>query len=142
MFDYKYRMTLARQTTFDDMGMPLSEVTFCVLDLETTGGSPQQCEITEMGGARYRLGQEIGSFQTLVNPGSPIPPFITILTGITQAMVVEAPQVDAALPAFLEFIGDAVVVGHNIRFDMSFLAAAARRLGYPPLTNRTVDTVA
>lgn len=123
-------------------GDALSEVTFCVLDLETTGGSAQQCEITEMGAARYRLGEEIASFQTLVNPGSPIPPFITVLTGITQAMVIEAPRVDAALPAFLEFIGDAVVVGHNIRFDLSFLSSAARRLGYPPLSNRTVDTVA
>ena len=118
-------MTLARQTSFEDMGLPLSEVTFCVLDLETTGGSAAQCEITEIGGARYRLGEELGSFQTLVNPGSPIPPFITVLTGITQAMVVEAPPVETALPAFLEFIGDAVIVGHNIRFDMSFLSAAA-----------------
>jgi len=134
-------MTLARQTSFEDMGMPLSEVTFCVLDLETTGGSAAQCEITEIGGARYRLGEELGSFQTLVNPGSPIPPFITVLTGITQAMVVEAPSVETALPSFLEFIGDAVIVGHNIRFDMAFLSTAARRLGYPPLTNRTVDTV-
>ncbi|HJR93320.1 MAG TPA: DEDD exonuclease domain-containing protein [Acidimicrobiia bacterium] len=134
-------MTLARQASFDDMGMPLSEVTFCVLDLETTGSSAAQCEITEIGGARYRMGEEVGVFQTLVNPGSPIPPFITILTGITQTMVTKAPSVDAALPAFLEFIGDAVIVGHNIRFDMSFLSAAARRLGYAPLTNRTVDTV-
>lgn len=135
-------MTLARQTSFDDMGLPLSEVTFCVLDLETTGGSAAQCEITEIGAARYRMGEEVASFQTLVNPGSPIPPFITVLTGITQSMVVEAPPVEAALPALVEFIGDAVVVGHNLRFDLSFISAAARRLGYPPLENRTVDTVA
>lgn len=135
-------MEAAFQTSFDDMGMPLSEVTFCVLDLETTGGSPASCEITEVGGARYRLGEELGSFQTLVNPGTAIPPFITVLTGITQAMVVRAPPLDAVLPAFLEFIGDAVVVGHNLRFDVSFLDAAARRLGYPPVRNRAVDTVA
>ena len=65
---------------------------------------------------------------------------ITILTGITQTMVTTAPKVDAALPALLEFVGDAVIVGHNIRFDMSFLNAAADRLGYDKLTNRTVDT--
>lgn len=135
-------MILARQASFDDMGPPLSEVTFCVLDLETTGGSAADCEITEIGAARYRMGDEIGVFQTLVNPGSPIPPFITILTGITQTMVVEAPRIDAALPALLEFIGNAVVVGHNLRFDMSFIGAAAQRLGYPRPDNRTLDTVA
>lgn len=135
-------MTLAHQTCFDDLGLPLSEVTFCVLDLETTGGSAASCEITEIGAAKYRFGVEIAAFQTLVNPGAPIPPFITILTGITQAMVVEAPRVEAALPALLEFIGDSVVVGHNLRFDLSFIHAAALRLGYGRLPNRTLDTVA
>lgn len=130
------------QTSFDDMGVPLSEVTFVVVDLETTGGSAATCEITEIGAAKYRGGEEIGSFQTLVNPGTAIPPFITLLTGITQSMTVEAPSVDAALPALLEFIGDAVVVGHNLRFDLSFLHAAANALGYERLPNRTLDTVA
>ena len=135
-------MTVAYQATFDDLGTPLSDVTFCVLDLETTGGSAASCEITEVGAARYRMGEELGSFQTLVNPGVPMPPFITVLTGITQTMVVEAPPIESVLPAFIEFIGDAVVVGHNLRFDLSFLDAAARRLGYPPVSNRTLDTVA
>lgn len=134
-------MTLAHQTSFDEMGMPLSEVTFCVLDLETTGGSAAECDITEIGAAKYRMGEELGSFQTLVNPGVAIPPFITVLTGITQAMVVAAPPVESALPALLEFIGDSVVVGHNLRFDLSFIGAASRRLGYAPLRNATVDTV-
>ncbi|HSJ34670.1 MAG TPA: DEDD exonuclease domain-containing protein [Acidimicrobiia bacterium] len=135
-------MTIAYQPSFDDLGMPLSEVTFCVLDLETTGGSAATCEITEVGAARYRMGEELGAFQTLVNPGVALPPFITVLTGITQAMVVEAPRIEAVLPALIEFIGDAVVVGHNLRFDLSFLDAAARRLGYPKVSNRTLDTVA
>lgn len=135
-------MTLARQASFDDLGTPLSEVTFCVLDIETTGGSAKTCQITEIGGAKYRMGEELASFQTLVDPGAAIPPSITFLTGITQTMVIEAPPIEAALPAFLEFISDAVIVGHNIRFDMSFLNAAAQRLGYPRLENRTLDTVA
>ncbi len=130
------------QTSFDDLGVPLSEVTFVVVDLETTGGSAASCEITEIGAAKYRGGEEIGSFQTLVNPGTAIPPFITLLTGITETMVVQAPSVDAALPALLEFMGDAVVVGHNLRFDLSFLNAAASQLGYARLPNRTLDTVA
>lgn len=135
-------MPVAFQPSFDDLGVPLSEVTFCVLDLETTGGSAATCEITEVGAARYRMGEELGSLQTLVNPGVALPPFITVLTGITQAMVVEAPPVEAVLPTLLEFVGDAVVVGHNLRFDLSFLDAAARRLGYPAVSNRTLDTVA
>jgi DNA polymerase-3 subunit epsilon len=128
------------QPSFDDLSTPLFDVTFCVLDLETTGGSPRDCAITEIGAVKYRGGELLGTFQTLVDPGLPIPPSITILTGITEAMVVQAPDIAAALPSFLEFIGDAVIVGHNIRFDMSFLNAAAARLGYAGLGNDTVDT--
>lgn len=133
-------MTLARQRSFDDLGAPLIEVPFCVLDLETTGGSPASCEITEVGAVRYLGGAPEASFQSLVNPGAAIPPFITVLTGITHAMVIEAPTIDEVLPALLEFVGDAVIVGHNVRFDLSFLNAAAERLGYGRLPNRSVDT--
>ena len=65
-----------------------------------------------------------------------------VLTGITQAMVVEAPRIAEALPSLFEFIDDAVVVGHNVRFDLSFINAAAERLGYGQLPDRSVDTVA
>ncbi len=130
------------QRSFDDMGAPLAEVPFCVLDLETTGGSAADCAITEIGAVRFRAGAPDGTFHTLVNPGMEIPPYITVLTGITQAMVVEAPAIDEALPTLLEFIGDAVVVGHNVSFDMRFLDAAAQRLGYGRLGNRSVDTLA
>jgi len=130
------------QPSFDDLSSPLFDVTFCVLDLETTGGSPASCEITEIGAVKYRGGDLVGSFQTLVDPGLEIPPSITILTGITQAMVIDAPDIAATLPAFLEFIGDSVIVGHNVRFDLSFLNAAAVRLGYEKLGQRSVDTAA
>jgi len=131
-----------RQQTFDDMGAPLHEVPFCVLDLETTGATAASCEITEIGAVKYVGGELVGTFQTLVNPGVPIPPMITVLTGITHFMLVEAPRIDEALPTFLEFIGDAVIVGHNVRFDISFLNAAAIRLGYGKLPNRSADTYA
>jgi DNA polymerase-3 subunit epsilon len=130
------------QRSFDDLGAPLFEVPFCVLDLETTGATAADCEITEIGAVKYVAGELVGTFQTLVNPGVEIPPMITVLTGITQLMVVEAPKIGEALPAFLEFIGGAVVVGHNVRFDLSFLNAAALRLGYGRLPNRSADTVA
>ncbi len=133
---------LGVQRTFDDLGAPLYEVPFCVLDLETTGATANECEITEIGAVKYRGGELVATFQTLVNPGVPIPPTITVLTGITHLMVVDAPPIAEALPSFLEFIGDSVIVGHNVRFDMSFLDAAADRLGYGKLANRTADTVA
>ncbi len=135
-----------RQLTLDDLGTPLYDVTFCVLDLETTGGSPLTCSITEIGAVKYRAGELVGSFATLVNPGTGIPPFITILTGITEQMVVAAPPIESALPPFLEFCRGTVIVGHNVRFDLSFLDSACRRLDYPlvgaePGGRRHVDTV-
>ena len=134
-------MTLAGQRSFTELGTPLSDVPFCVLDLETTGVAPDSCEITEIGALAYRGGVEVGRFQTLVNPGLPIPPTVTVMTGITQSMVVDAPRIEEVLPSFLEFLSDAVIVGHNVRFDISFLNAAALRLGYGRLANRSADTM-
>lgn len=134
-------MAVPIQRTFDDLGTPLHEVAFCILDLETTGGSPATCEITEVGAVKYVGGELVGTFDTLVNPGAPIPPTITVLTGITQSMVVDAPMIGEVLPSLLEFIGTAVIVGHNVRFDMSFLNSAALRLGYGKLANPTSDTL-
>lgn len=128
------------QATFDDLGTPLHDVTFVVFDLETTGGSPTDDAITEIGAVKYRGGEVIGEFATLVNPGREIPPFITVLTGITHAMVVEAPRIEQVLPAFLEFVGDAVLVAHNARFDLGFTRAACDRFGYPRPANHVVDT--
>jgi len=133
---------VAIQRSFDDLGRPLAEVTFAVLDLETTGGSPASCEITEVGVVKVRGGDVLGTFQTLVNPGVPVPPSITFLTGITDVMVVPAPRIEDVLEPLVRFIGDAVIVGHNVRFDLGFLAAAADRHGWPRLNNTVVDTCA
>jgi DNA polymerase-3 subunit epsilon len=130
------------QRSFDDLGTPLAEVTFVVVDLETTGGSPATSAITEIGAVKLRGGECLGTLQTLVNPGLAIPPEITYLTGITQAMVLPAPRIDSVLPSFLEFCRDAVVVGHNVRFDLSFLNAALLAAARPRLANRSVDTCA
>jgi len=131
-----------RQRSFDDLGRPLAEVTFVVLDLETTGTSPATCAITEVGAVKVRGGEVLGTFQTLVNPGLPIPPSITVLTGITHAMVVPAPPVGAVLEPFTGFVGDAVIVGHNVAFDLRFLRAAMDEHGYPRFANTVVDTCA
>ena len=134
-------MTVLGQRSFDEMGAALSDVPFCVLDLETTGVAPDTCEITEIGAVRYAGGVEVGRFHTLVNPRAPIPPTVTVMTGITQAMVIDAPLIEEALPSFREFLGDAVIVGHNVRFDIAFLNAASLRLGYGRLPNRSTDTL-
>lgn len=132
------------QRSLDDCGVPLSQVTFVVIDLETTGGSPGVDAITEIGAVKLRGGVRLGTFQTLVNPGVPIPPQITWLTGITEAMSAPAPAIAAVLPAFFEYVGpvadDVVIVGHNVRFDLGFLRAAAEEHGYPRLGFRFVDT--
>jgi DNA polymerase III subunit epsilon len=117
-----------------DADTPLRDVTFCVIDLETTGGSPRTCAITEVGAVRYRGGERVGTFHTLVNPGEPIPRFITHLTGLDDLDVLHAPPIESVLPSLLEFLRDGVFVAHNAQFDFGFVKAAARRLGYedPP----------
>jgi DNA polymerase-3 subunit epsilon len=135
-------MATTGQRSFDDLGTPLHDVTFCVIDLETTGGSALDCGITEIGAVKLRGGEVLGTFQTMVNPGRAIPPSITVLTGITETMVLPAPRIEEVLPALLEFIGGSVIVGHNIRFDIGFLAAALNRAGYPLLGNLAIDTCA
>ena len=129
------------QATFDDLGTPLSDVTFVVVDLETTGGSPQDSAITEIGAVKVRGGVVLGEFQTLVNPHLPIPPFIQALTGITTAMVAEAPPIEAALPAFLEFARGSVLVAHNAGFDVGFLKVAASQQGIEWPRHAVLDTV-
>lgn len=131
----------ALQPTLADIGTPLSQVTFVVLDLETTGGSPAAAAITEIGAVKVRGGEVLGEFQTLVDPGTEIPPFIATLTGITTAMVHGAPTIEQVLPSFLEFVHGAVLVAHNAPFDIGFLKAAARQTGHPWPGNEVLDTV-
>ncbi len=132
------------QATFDDIGQPLSQTTFVVVDLETTGASPSiGAGITEIGAVKIRGGEIIGEFQTLVNPGGSIPAFITVLTGITDAMVISAPPIEEAFPTFLEFLGsenETILVAHNAPFDVGFLKAAAANQNYKWPHYRVVDT--
>ncbi len=128
------------QRSFEDLGTALSEVTFCVLDLETTGGSPATCAITEVGALKVCRGEVIGTLQTLVDPGQPVPAFIRLLTGLSEEQLEGAPSIEQVLPSLLEFVGDSVIVAHNARFDIGFINAALRRGDYPLLSNRVIDT--
>ena len=112
------------QLSLDDLGTPLCDVTFVVVDLETTGGKPVDAGITEIGAVKVRGGEVIGEYQTFANPGVPIPPFIAALTGITDRMLAGAPSVTAAVAGFWEFARGAVLVAHNAPYDMSFLRGA------------------
>lgn len=126
----------------DPLAVDLSRVTFVVLDLETTGGAPDGAGITEVGAVKVRGGEPLGEFATLVNPGTGIPPFITVLTGITHAMVAQAPPIEQVLPSLLEFLGSAVLVAHNAPYDVGFLKAACATHGYRWPRPVVVDTVA
>lgn len=135
------------QLTLDDLlhdplAVQLSSVTFVVVDLETTGRAADGTGITEIGAVKVRGGEPHGEFATLVNPGERIPPYITVLTGITEAMVAPAPMIDSVLPAFLEFARGAVLVAHNAPFDVGHLKAACARHGYPWPAPRVLDTAA
>jgi DNA polymerase-3 subunit epsilon len=112
------------QLTLDELDEPLRATTFVVVDLETTGGAAGADSITEVGAVKVRGGAVIGEFATLVDPGTAISPFITVLTGITNAMVLNAPTIASVLPAFLEFAAGSVLVAHNAPFDVGFLKAA------------------
>ena len=123
------------------LSLPLQDVYFCVLDLETTGSSAKNGGITEIGAVKYVGGEEVARFNTLINPGDAIPPYIVLLTGITDTMVHNAPPIEEVLPELLEFIGTSVLVAHNARFDVGFINAALIEHGRETLNNLVIDTV-
>lgn len=133
------------QLSFDELDQereaPLRTVTFVVFDLETTGGSAERDAITEIGAVKVRGGEVLGEFSTLVNPGREIPPAVQSITGITDAMVADAPGAESVVPAFLEFAAGAVLVAHNAPFDTGFLRANCARLGLDWPKPRSVCTV-
>lgn len=122
------------------LAAPLPDVTFGVVDLETTGTIPGWCRIIEVAAARFRGGECLGSFQTLVGPGCAVPPAVEALTGISGAALRPAPSIAEVLAPLLAFLGDAVLVGHHLEFDVAFLDAALVAAGRPPLRRLGVDT--
>jgi DNA polymerase III subunit epsilon len=129
------------QRSLDDLGTPLSDVTFCVLDIETTGSDREADLITEIGMVKMRGGECLGTLHSLINPGRAIPAMITVLTGISEAMVVRAPPIEAVLPSMIEFMSGTVLVGHNVGFDAAFINAALARRGDSTLSHTIIDTL-
>jgi DNA polymerase-3 subunit epsilon len=128
------------QLTTDGLGTPLSDATYVVVDLETTGGAAVDAGITEIGAVKIRGGEVIGEFATLVNPGISIPPFVAALTGITDSLVATAPRLSLALPSFLEFMRGSILIAHNAPYDIGFLKGACAKLGYTWPAPHVLDT--
>ena len=128
-------------SVFGKVNARFSEDTFIIFDIETTGLSPNSCGITEIGAVKIERGEIKEEFSTFVNPGMPIPPGITDLTGITDEMVRDAPKIKEALKKFLDFAGDYMLVAHNASFDIGFIKKNAADCKYA-FTNPYLDTLA
>ena len=113
---------------------------YVLLDLETTGGNPVNCRVTEIAAVRFENGQEVARWSSLVNPGTSIPALIQNLTGISNAMVADAPSFDEVAPQLLKLLDGAVLVAHNVRFDHGFLLNEFARMD-TPLRVKTLCTV-
>jgi DNA polymerase-3 subunit epsilon len=120
----------------------LTRLEYVIVDVETTGWSPEQARITEIGAVRMRAGQVLGEFSTLVDPAMPVPPDIEALTGISNQMVAAAPRPEEVMPAWLQFAQGSVLTAHNAPFDLGFLTAAAGACGLPWPDFAVLDTVA
>ena len=120
---------------------PLHDVTFVVVDLETTGFTPGASAITEVGAVKVRGGEVLGEFQTLVAATEPVPPVVAELTGITEGMLAGAPPLPPVLASFLEFRAGGVLVAHNAPYDLGFLRTACAELDRDWPECDVVDTV-
>jgi DNA polymerase III subunit alpha, Gram-positive type len=114
--------------------------TFTIIDIETTGLSKHRDKITEIAAARIENGQITEYFQTLINPKTEIPRFITNLTGIDNELVKNAPTIDQVLPNFVDFLGEDIFVAHNATFDFGFLEHNCLKHHNHKLTNKKLCT--
>jgi DNA polymerase-3 subunit epsilon len=130
-----------RFTTFDQ-DRPLAEYEFCVVDTELTGLAPASDEIVSIGAVRIRdLSITADSFYTLVAPRGPVPKAATMIHRLTPDMLCGAPRLREAFPAFLRFCDGALLVGHNVGLDLSFLNRAARAILGGRLRTPCIDTM-
>lgn len=129
------------QIVYQEQDRELASDTYVIFDIETTGLSVENNTIIELAGVKMKEGQIIDRFESFVNPHEEIPANITKLTGITNDMVADAPELNEVIQKFLAFVGDAVLVAHNARFDMGFLQASCKKLNMNPVTNPYIDTL-
>lgn len=122
------------------MSLPLD---FVVLDVETTGLDPTKGdEVIEIAAQKIHGRDVVGEFVSLVKTTKPIPAEATKIHGITQADIdAEGKDVADVVPELVTFIGDTVIIGHNVKFDLGFINEHLKRLNLPPLTNQSIDTL-
>lgn len=113
---------------------------FIAIDLETTGLNPKVDRIIEIGAIKFVKGKTVDTFVSFVNPGKPIPPNISELTGITDEAVAAAPAFSEIMDGLLEFIGHLYLCGHQVEFDYNFLNAEIKRAGGEKIRNLLLDT--
>lgn len=121
--------------------MTIDRATFVIVDTETTGSRAGEDRLIEVGAAKLVGGEVVETFQQLVNPGQHVPLRITRLTGISTAMVYDQPPASEVMPRFVDFLGDGILVAHNLPFDARFLDVALAEAGLPPLQNASLDTL-
>lgn len=114
---------------------------YCVIDIETTGFDSFFDEIIELGAIKVVNNEIVDTFSSFVKPSEPIEDFITELTGITDEMVENAPLIDAVIPQFCDYLGDSILVGHNVNFDVNFIYDNLFSCTKMELKNDFVDTL-
>ena len=114
---------------------------YIILDIETTGLSPARDEITEISAIKYRNNRKVAEFVTLVKPEGEISDFITKLTGISAATVADAPAIGEVILDFAQFVGEDILVGHNVAFDIAFLSNKLENCYGLGLNNDYVDVM-
>ena len=119
----------------------IQDETFIVFDLETFGLNSHEHPIIEIGAIKVQGTRIVDSFSQLINPGMPIPEKIQEITSITNSMVADMPKIEEVLPKFMEFVGDATMVAHNARFDMSFIRRECKRIMGIDYDPSVIDTL-
>ena len=133
--------SLVGRTLTSSHRVRLEDATFVVTDTETTGTRAGEDRIIEIGAVKVCGGEVVGTFEQLIDPQRHVPRRITRITGISTATVFGEPTAEEVLPRFLDFLGDGVLVAHNLPFDLRFLQAELDRAGLPPIENEAVCTV-
>lgn len=114
---------------------------FTVVDAETTGRSDKAKDVTEISAIKYRQGEEVATFSTLVKSENGILPFVVKLTGITDEMIKPAPSIDDIILGLVEFIGEDTILGHDVNFDYGLISEAYERVSGKEIKNPSIDTL-
>lgn len=132
---------LKKKSSVDDSGADLlNGLSFCVFDLETTGGNQQTDKIIEIGLVKIENLEIVEKKQYIINPEMSIPGFIQRLTSIYQKDVANAPTIESVIDDIILFMGESVLVAHNVSFDVPFFNSVLERLSKPKLENRSICT--